>query len=145
MKQLWASDCIFAGDLKDVTCDGVDTCVRYSRLPDLAALAGCPAAKSPSNTTDDPNFIRLYFQDGDECVSRPAEFGEPGCGVLDLTSSKAIREGAEDDGEMGAYHHLYHSAQLRAVKLKLRDFLPFGQEIAIRYDSRLARPAAAQV
>ena len=43
---------------------------------------------------------------------------------------------------MGAYHHRYYSAQLRAMKLKLRDFLPLGQEIAIRYDPRLARPAA---
>ena len=145
LERLWASDCIFAGDLIDVKCGGVDTCVRYSRLPDLAALSGCPAENSPSNTTDDPNFIRLYFQAGDDCLLRPAEFGEPGCGVLDLTTSKSIREGAEDDGEMGAYHHLYLSAQMRAVKLKLRDFLPFGQEIAIRYDPRLARPAAEQI
>jgi hypothetical protein len=43
---------------------------------------------------------------------------------------------------MGAYHHLFHSAQLRALRLKLADFLPMGQEIAARYDRRLARPAA---
>lgn len=143
VERLWASDCLFAGDLIDVKCGGEETCVRYSRLPDLAALAGCLAEKSPTNTTDDPNFIRLFFLDGGSCVLRPAKFGEPGCGVLDLTTSQAIRQGAEDDGEMGAYHHLYHSAQLRAMKLKLRDFLPHGQEIAIRYDVRLARPAAA--
>jgi len=143
VERLWASDCLFAGDLSDVECEGEKTCVRYSGLTDLTALAGCMAEKSPNNTADDPNFIRLYFQNGDACVLRPARFGEPGCGVLDLTTSVTIREGAEDDGEMGAYHHLYHSAQLRAVKLKLRDFLPLGQEIAIRYDPRLARPAAA--
>ena len=45
---------------------------------------------------------------------------------------------------MGAYHHLYYSAQLRAVKSKLTHFLPLGQEIAIRYDPRLARPAAVE-
>ncbi len=143
LERLWASDCLFVGDLTGVNCDEMETCVRYSRLPDRAALAGCLAQNIPTNTTDDPNFIRLYFRDGPDCVFRPANFGESGCGVLDLTTTLAIRQGAEDDGEMGAGHHLYHSAQLRAVKLKLRDFLPLGQEIAIRYDPRLARPAAA--
>lgn len=142
LERLQASDCVFAGDLVDVKCGGEKTCLRYSRLPDLAVLAGCLSEKSPTNTTDAANFIRLHFQDGAECVLRPARFGEPGCGVLDLTASQAVRRGAEDDGEMGAYHHLYHNAQLRAVKLKLRDFLPMGQEIAIRYDPRMARPAA---
>lgn len=144
LKRLWASDCLFAGDVTDVNCTENETCVRYSRLPDLTALEGCLAKDIPSNTTDDAIFIRLYFKDGDDCVLRPAKFEEPGCGVLDLTTSLAIRQGAEDDGEMGACHHLYHSAQLRAVKLKLRDFLPLGQEIAIRYDPRLALPAAAE-
>ena len=141
-ERLWASDSIFVGDLVDVDCAGDDTCIRYSRIPDLGALAGCFSGTSPSNTTDDPNFTRLHFDDGDDCVLRPASFGEPGCGVLDLTTSTAIREGAEDEGEMGAYHHLFHSAQLRALRLKLADFLPMGQEIAARYDRRLARPAA---
>ncbi len=141
-ERLWASDCIFVGDLVDVDCGGDDTCIRFSRIPDLGALAGCVSGTSPSNTTNDPNFIRLHFDDGDDCVLRPAAFGEPGCGVLDLTTSAAIREGAEDEGEMGAGHHLFHSAQLRALRLKLADFLPMGQEIAARYDRRLARPAA---
>jgi hypothetical protein len=143
LERLWASDCLFVGDLVDVACGGDETCVRYSRVPDLAALAGCLAEKNPSNTTDDPNFIRLHFEDGDACVLRPAAFGEPGCGVLDLTTSLAILEGAEDEGEMGAYHQLFHAAQLRALRLKLADFLPMSQEIAARYDRRLARPAAA--
>lgn len=143
LERLWASDCLFAGDLIGLKSGGGKSCLRYSRLPDLAVLAGSLAENSPTNTTDDPNFIRLYFRDGKSCVLRPADFGEPGCCVLDLTTSQAIRQGAEDDGEMGACHHLYQIAQLRAVKLKLRDFLPLGQEIAIRYDPRLTSPAAA--
>ena len=143
LERLWASDCIFAGDLVDVVCGGEETCVRYSRIPDFAALAGCAAEKSPHLTTDDPNFVSLYFQDGDDCVLRPADFGEPGCGVLDLTSSRRITAGAEDGGEMGAGHHLHHIAKLEAVRRKLADFLPLGQEIAIRYDPHLSRPAAA--
>ncbi|MEM7239050.1 MAG: hypothetical protein AAF501_14680, partial [Pseudomonadota bacterium] len=101
--------------------------------------SGCSAELSPSNTDHDPNFIRLWFEAGDDCILRPAEFGEPGCGVLDLTSSPAIRAGAEDEGEMGAYHHMFHAAQIRALELKLSDTLPLGQDVAIRYDPMLAR------
>jgi hypothetical protein len=144
LERLWASDCIFAGAINGISCTGEDSCVRYSRVADLAQLAGCMSEKSPANTTADPNFIRLYFRDGADCVLRPAAFGEPGCGVLDLTTSPLIREGAEDEGEMGAYHHRFHSVQLRALRRKLRNSLPVGQEIAIRYDPHLV-PAPARV
>jgi hypothetical protein len=142
LTRLWASDCIFNGPLPDLDCtDGV-SCIRYSRVPDLDALAGCAADKAPSNTDDDPNFIRLWFEEGDSSVQRPALFGEPGAGVLNLTTSEAIRSGAEDEGEMGAYHHMFHAARIRALRLKLTDYLPLGQEIAIRYDPYLFRPPA---
>ncbi len=141
IRRLWASDCLFADDLQ---CGKDKTCVRYSGLADLADLAGCSAENSPNNTTGDPNFIQLYFKNGNACELRPAKFGEPGCGALALTTSSAIREGAEDDGEMGAYHHLYYNAQVRAMKLKLQNFLPLGQEIAIRYDPRLTQTAAIE-
>ena len=145
LSRLWASDCLFTGDLIGLDCSDDASCIRYSRVSDPDGLAGCLPAKSPVNTGDDPNFIRLFFGVEDDCVLRPAEFGESGCAVLDLTTSKAIGEGAEDEGEMGAYHHLYHFAQLRALRLKLRDFLPLGQEISLRYDPHLSRlPATAQ-
>lgn len=140
VERLHASDCIFTGELIDLVCSGDDTCIRFSRVPDLAALASCGADKAPSNTQHDPNFIRLWFKDGDDCVLRPAKFGEPGAGVLALTSSSAIRAGAEDEGEMGAHHHMFHAAQIRALKIKLEDYLPLGQEVAIRYDAHLSRP-----
>lgn len=142
IERLWASDCLFAGGLVGVECSGDDSCVRYSAVKELSALAGCEAAQSPSNTDDDPNFTSLWFKDGSKCMRRPAKYGEPGCGVFDLTTATSIREGAEDDGEVGAFHHLYLSAQLRAVRLKLEDFLPLGQEVVIRYDPRLAMPPA---
>jgi hypothetical protein len=139
LERLWASDCIFIGPLIDINCSGGETCIRYSRVPDLTALSGCGADQSPSNTEDDPNFVRLWFEDGDDCVLRPAVFGEPGAGVLDLTTSSRVISGAEDEGEMGVYHHKYHAARIRALHLKLTDYLPIGQEIAIQYDPYLSR------
>ncbi len=145
LERLWASDCIFNGELIDVNCSGGETCIRFSRVPNLAALQDCGADKSPSNTDDDPNFIRLWFRDGDECVLRPANFGEPGAGVLNLTSSEKIRFGSENEGEMGAYHHLFYAAQIRALQLKLADYLPYGQDVVIKYDPHLARLPAQTI
>jgi len=145
IERLWASDCLFAGPLLGVQCvDDPASCVRYSSLLDLTDLAGCPAENNPDNTEADPNFIRLYFRDNGTCTLRTAGFGEPGCGVLDLITTPAIRQGAEDAGEMGVGHHLFYCAQIRALKTKLKRFLPLGQEISIRYDPRLARRAAAE-
>lgn len=142
LERLWASDCIFIGDVVDLKPDGKQCCIRYSRVPNLSALGGCVSKKSPHVVGDDPNFVSLYFGDPDGCRLRPAAFGEPGAAVLDLTSSRRILAGAEDGGEMGAMHHLFYSARIDAVRRKLADFLPLSQEVAIRYDPRLARPAA---
>ena len=139
VERLHASDCIFADDIVDLDCSGDQSCIRYSRVPDLSKLAGCGAEKSPSNTDDDPNFIELWFADGANCILRPALFGEPGAGVLDLISSGAVLHGAENDGEMGAYNHQFHAAGMHALRLKLEDHLPYGQEIAIQYDPCLSR------
>lgn len=138
LERLWASDCIFNGPMVDLDCSGEDTCIRYSRVPSLEDLGDCGADKSPTNTDDDPNFIRLWFEEGDDCILRPALFGEPGAGVLDLTSSDRLR--AEDEGEMGAHHGMFLVASIKALELKLTDFLPLGQEISIRYDPFLSRP-----
>ncbi|MDI5892155.1 hypothetical protein [Halomonas rhizosphaerae] len=139
LERLWASDCIFNGPMVDLDCSGDDTCIRYSRVPSLTELGDCGADKSPTNTDDDPNFIRLWFEAGDDCILRPALYGEPGAGVLDLTASDLLR--AEDEGEMGAHHHMFHVASIRALELKLTDYLPLGQEISIRYDPYLSRPS----
>ncbi len=141
LRRLWASDSLFASDLRGLDCSDGASCIRYSRVGNMAGLAGCLSEKSSVNTSADPNFISLFHGKG--CVLRPAAFGEPGCAVLDLTTSRTIGEGAEDEGEMGAYHHLYHFAQLRALRLKLQDFLPLSQEVSLRYDPHLTRLPAA--
>lgn len=141
LESLWASDCIFAGPLVDVVCGGPKTCVRYSRIPGLSALPGCDPERNPNLVIDDPNFVRLWFDDPapSGCTLRPANYGEAGAGVLDLTTSRRIAQGAENGGEMGAYNHRFHSAGMAAVARKLADFLPLGQEVSIRYDPHLAR------
>ena len=166
-KHLQASDCIFVdsvtGVQKPVTTGGPPSflnCVRYSSLP--RALMDDIADKDPtdplrrvaealrlidkndtitlgSNTLEGPVFTVLDYcvEDGHE--RRTAEFGEPGYGVLHPATADAVRFGAEDGGEMGAWHHKHYSLKEAAALDKMREFLPVGIEPVLIHDPRLLR------
>ena len=150
--RLQASDCIIAS-VKDTLVCAQDSarasCLRYSALGvDITTDAErtIEACRTPTNTLQTPNFLKLWFKDPVEdsedtetiCTLRPAKFGEPGYGVLDLTTHASIKQGAEDQGEMGAYHSRHYAAAIDALKRKLTAYLPVGQEIAISYDPLLS-------
>lgn len=142
-KFLQTSDCIFAGSIANVA-DPLTievppaflNCIRYSRVP-VALLDDSNAITPGSNTLETPVFIQF-----DYCVAgvhehRTAVYAEPGYGVLNAVTSGAIRFGAEDGGEMGAYHHKYYSLRAEAVLDKMREFLPVGIEPVLIQDTRL--------
>jgi hypothetical protein len=140
LKRLWASDCLFAGRIPPLDCDPDApefSCVRFSRVPDDPVIGDCPALTAHPNTTATPVFIAAY--DPVTCAIGIPGYGAPGCGVLDLVTPSAIAAGAEDGGEMGAYHHRHHHAGLAALLTKATDHAPFGLAIALRYDRRLTR------
>jgi hypothetical protein len=131
--RLQASDSIFTGrggavTVPKVTDAALDHCVRYSRID--AATANVVMRYCTSSA---PLYVELDFDDG----RRPAGFGEPGCGVLHPACPRAIRSGAEDGGEMGAFHDRRYSLALEAVSTKLQDFLPLGLDAVLIPDSRL--------
>jgi hypothetical protein len=83
--------------------------------------------------------VHRWLRDAEgNCVLRRPAYGEAGYGVLDTATSPAIRQGAEDEGEMGAYHHRFFAASFAALEKKLATYLPLGQEIALSYDPHLS-------
>jgi Phage tail protein (Tail_P2_I) len=120
--RLQASDSIFNGavTLATATKDRPH-CIRFSCIP-----SGSLIPERLSNALDGPVFWSV-------------EFGAPGCGVLCPSTTEAIRFGAEDGGEMGAYHHRCYCLLTKAVLDKLREFLPVGIEAVIVPDERLHR------
>lgn len=128
--RLQASDSILGGptSVPDSADTALDNCVRYSRL-DSAAWN----LTTRYSTAVVPLFVELDFDDG----RRPAAFGETGCGVLHPACPRAIRSGAEDGGEMGAFHDRRYSLALDAVSTKLQDFLPLGLDAVLIPDPRL--------
>ncbi len=133
--RLQASDSILPDQL-DVAGAGGPSCVRYSRLP-AAALAVSPALLQRAEvTTLDPVFF-----DFDVCaaggVLSAADWGVPGHAVLHPATPEILCNGAEDGGEMGAYHHRMHCLQAAAVLTKLEEFVPVGLVPALIPDPSL--------
>ncbi|MES2442386.1 MAG: hypothetical protein V4574_06115 [Pseudomonadota bacterium] len=134
--RLHASETLFAGGLNGITC-GPETCIRYSRVPpELFATSGFESCRG-TNTVVKPAFAELVLDRAGGCIVATPEWGEPGCGVLAHDAPAALRSGAEDEGEIGAFHHLFHAASLRALDRRLRDALPFGLTLALAHDPRL--------
>jgi len=97
-------------------------CVRFSYLP-AALIAPNPyeclmhAAFAPQ-----PLFYSLRY-------------GDPGyCKLLPCTDD-AIRRGADDEGEMGAFHFVLAPIRENDLKIRLQEYLPAGLEIGIIYQT----------
>lgn len=137
--RLHASDCLLGTLSANINCEANTSCIRYSRFDAPPGKADCFGKSAPSNTADRPDFVQCWHSESDgACALRLATYGEPGFGVLDTIAAPSITRGAEDEGEMGAYHHQFLAAELRALRQKLTHFLPLGQEIALTYDPMLA-------
>ncbi len=128
--RLLASDCIFLGRIERAAGDPAaldPSCLRYSRyVPDQPA-AGLRVVRSTSRPV-------VLFE---------AEFGERSAGVLHPATHRAVRHGAEDGREMGAYHHAASGTAGEIITDKLSDFLPVGMEAVVIYDPALLQLGAA--
>lgn len=124
---LQASDCIFTCLIRrdyPTQPPPQKMCVRYSRVE--------PAQEPDTLDTHFHNTrAPLWFFAND--------FGDSGCGVIHPATSEAIRHGAEDGTEVGAYHFLQLSLRFEAVATKLADYLSVGFEAVVIPDSYLGR------
>ncbi len=135
--RLQASDSIFAGTVAiDPATETAPHCIRYSRIP--AGLSTANLLRY-GNSHEMVVFLTFEFDQGSSTVWRQPCFGEPGYGVLHPATAKAIRFGAEDGGEMGAYHRHHYCLLHAAMEEKLKDFLPVTMEAVVISDPMLCR------
>ncbi|MCF6324883.1 MAG: phage tail protein [Gammaproteobacteria bacterium] len=119
-----ASDCIFLGRIRKHHLPSAPPdsgCVRYSRVIKSQAQGG----------------MRLSHVTRSRVEMFSLLFAERGCGVLHPATPQAVRHGAEDGGEMGAYHDFYLSLLAEAVVDKLQDYLPLGVQAVMIPDERM--------
>ena len=75
-----------------------------------------------------PKNQRLFRLLGEMPYFLNQNYGTPGCGVLHPATADSIRFGAEDGGEIGAFHHRFYCLREQAMIDKLHDFFPVGLE-----------------
>jgi hypothetical protein len=62
-------------------------------------------------------------------------YGDPGYGQLRHATDKPIREGADDEGEMGALHALFQPQRETNLRIRLDEYLRFGLHAGVFYAS----------
>lgn len=142
-ERLQVSDSILLCDVrKDTIDDDVPAagCLRYSRLQYLPLKP--PDADPDWLSQGQRSALQVYAQTCTDAqpLFWSTQFGQPGCAVLHPDCPAIIQSGAEDGGEMGAYHQARYVLRQQAVLDKLQEFLPLGMEAVLIADPSLACP-----
>lgn len=100
-------------------------CVRFSFLP-FDSIAPrryrCQPDSVESARRLAPRFTSLNY-------------GQAAYGQLSVSTPDEIWRGADDESEMGAFHHLYAPQRDRNLRIRLREYLRIGLEAGLIYES----------
>ena len=95
-----------------VVTDTQTGCFRFSAAPGASRLPR-------------PYESFLYQKDSNHWFTS-RRFGHPGYGQLSGTAPEALRRGAENGSEMGAFSNLLNPVKLDGLKAKIEEYMPFG-------------------
>jgi len=97
-------------------------CVRFSWLPLTARVPRRYRCQPEENAPPvAPRLLSLRY-------------GTPIYGWLSARTTDAIRRGAEDESEMGAFHHLFAAQRETNLRVRLAEYLRAGLEAGIFYE-----------
>jgi hypothetical protein len=97
-------------------------CVRFSYLPAVSTLPRQYECVVHAAGVAQPLFYSL-------------QYGDPGYCKLLPSTDDAIRRGAEDEGEMGAFHFVLAPLRENDLRVRLEEYLPAGLEFGIFYQT----------
>jgi hypothetical protein len=97
-------------------------CVRFSYLPSGSITPRRYECVEEARGTPGPLFSSLRY-------------GDPDYGKLEPETSDTIRRGADDGGEMGAFHFLLAPQRETDLRVRLQEYLPVGMEFGIFYQT----------
>lgn len=104
---------------------------RYRCQPDLVIQA---VIENVSDLTKRSSLIAL-----EELRVRPLftsiRYGNPGYAQLAVTCAEEIKQGADDDSEMGVFHDLYRPQREANLRQRLEEFTPAGMDVGLLYPS----------
>jgi hypothetical protein len=94
-------------------------CARFCWLPLESAV---PRRFRCVPTEDDPDLAPAFSADA---------YGDPAYGQLASACPLEIREGGDDEGEIGAFNFLKQAQRLSNLTTRLDEYLPFGLEAGV--------------
>lgn len=130
VRSLSASNCIFAGVV--TAARRQIGCVRFCYVPDGSKVPRryrCQPALALSTTDDAQEQARVLAYLRPLFTSR--RYGDPAYAQLDLAGPTEIATGADDQGEMGAFHFLMQPQRVANLRTSLEEYLRFGLEAGI--------------
>jgi hypothetical protein len=105
-------------------------CMRFCHVPD-----GSHAPRRYRCQPDYPPRISQSEKTAIALKMRPRftseVYGEPGYGQLHKDIPKEIFEGADNQGEMGVFNHLYQAQRINNLKSSFDEYMRFGLEAGI--------------
>ncbi|HKP03821.1 MAG TPA: hypothetical protein VJU77_10745 [Chthoniobacterales bacterium] len=107
---------------------------RYRCQPDLA-LAQRATALGLAGAGDLPFSIQKSIRDQIVPLFTSLRYGHPGYGQLQRQGALEIREGADDEAEMGAFHDLFQPQRETNLRVRLDEYLRFGLEAGVFYST----------
>ncbi|MFC1603289.1 phage tail protein [Pseudomonadota bacterium] len=136
--ELRASDSILLGDLTKTNT----LRLRYSCAPQLKKnnMPDHWRIHNRSVNTYPPELHHQMIDGSGYHKLDESEFDQHGYGVLHQGVHPAIRYGAEDGGELGAYHHRHYCSRQDAITAKLIEYLPVGIKPVLIVDQHWQPP-----
>jgi hypothetical protein len=110
---------------------------RYRCQPDLAVDQALAEARRQNRFTF--FHVRHRIRRNTEFRVRPRlvsrRYGDPAYCQLRLSTSPEIRTGADDESEMGVYHHLFQPQREHNLRVRLDEYLRVGMEAGLLFAS----------
>ncbi len=97
-------------------------CVRFSYLPQGSVVPRHFKCVEEAQTSPQPLFASVHY-------------GSPGYVKLFAATPDAVRRGADDGGEMGAFHFVLAPLRETDLRVRLQEYLPVGLEFGIFYET----------
>jgi hypothetical protein len=97
-------------------------CVRFSFLPAGSVIPRKFQCVTEAPGSPEPIFISLRY-------------GQPGYGKFLASTNDKVRRGADDGGEMGAFHFVLAPLRETDLRTRMQEYIPVGLEYGIFYET----------
>jgi hypothetical protein len=144
---LTLTGCTVIGKVHAVQLTLVSNCIFWSKLalndtwtaPLIAdrKQAGCVRFTYLPVKADTPRRFKCVQQElaGPQPIFFSQRYGQPGYVKLLPSTSSKIRMGANDGGEMGAFHFLLAPLREEDVSIRMQEYMPVGLEFGLIYQN----------